>query len=76
MAASIWRRVFMCRFGLCGMVPNCNDQFLWGECQRCGKRAGVTSRAAIRAYIEAEETAKEAREAMKAAKERILRPDG
>jgi len=44
----------MCRLGWCGMVQKCDDTHLWGECQRCGRKAGIVSRASIRRYIEAE----------------------
>lgn len=47
-----------CRFGFHAMVTRDDDTHLWGECIRCGKRAGLVSRKAVRAYIEAEERQK------------------
>jgi phage FluMu protein Com len=42
------------------MAPRSNATHLWGECPRCGKIEGLTSREAIRRYMRAEETRKEA----------------
>lgn len=50
----IFRRLFLCWWGGCGMVQRDDATHVWGECLRCGKRAGVISRADIRRYIEAE----------------------
>lgn len=47
-------RNLMCRFGWCGMVTRSDDTHIWGECLRCGKRAGLISREAVRRYAEAE----------------------
>lgn len=46
-----------CWFGVHTMITGSDDTHLWGECIRCGKRAGVTSRNAIRLYIAREEAA-------------------
>jgi hypothetical protein len=54
------------------MVPASDDKYLWGECPRCGKRAGVCSREAIRRYIEAEASVAAAREIMETERRRIL----
>lgn len=40
------------------MVTRDDNTHLWGECIHCGKRAGLISRKAVRAYIEAEERSK------------------
>lgn len=46
----ILRKLFMCWAGLCGMVQRDDETHIWGECPRCGKRAGIISRADIRRY--------------------------
>lgn len=51
----IWlRKIIVCWWGGCGMVPRDDDTGCWGECLRCGKRAGFVDRATLRAYCEAE----------------------
>jgi len=72
MPASKLRRLLMCPLGLCGMATQGNDTHLWGECPRCGKRAGVVSRASVRAYIEAKERAKEAAARVDADRDAVL----
>lgn len=44
-----------CWLGWCGMVQRSNDTHLWGECERCGKVAGLITREAVWRYIQAEE---------------------
>ena len=46
------RKLFICWWGGCGMVQRDDAVGCWGECLRCGKIAGWTSRAAIRAYMD------------------------
>lgn len=53
------RKLFVCWWGGCGMVTQSDDQNVWGECLRCGKKAALCSREALRRYIEAEESRKD-----------------
>jgi hypothetical protein len=47
----IWlRKLFVCWWGGCGMVTQVNDTHVWGQCQRCGKTAGICTREALRRY--------------------------
>jgi hypothetical protein len=51
-------RPFRCWFGH-AMVTQSDDTHLWGECVRCGKRAGLVTRQAVRRVLEAEERQRE-----------------
>ena len=46
-------RPFRCWLGH-AMVTQSGDTHIWGECIRCGKRAGLVSREAVRRVLEAE----------------------
>lgn len=52
------RRMFLCWHSGCPFVAKSDDNGCWGECTVCGKEVGYVTRAAIRRYIEAEESAK------------------
>lgn len=52
------RRLTLCKLQMCPAFPSSNDTHCWGQCLKCDRRFGVTSRAAIRRYIEAEEAAR------------------
>ena len=48
---SILRRVFFCHFGQCQTFKQQSDETgVWGECVKCGKRAGFISRDVLRRY--------------------------
>lgn len=59
--ASIWRKLFLCRFSLCQTFQTVFDDpdGIWGECTICGKRSGYVARADLRAYMDREDAAKE-----------------
>lgn len=57
-----------CKFGFHRMFQRDDETHIWGECERCGKRSGLVSRRAVRAYIEAQERA----EAFEAEQARLL----
>lgn len=49
------RRAVMCPLGLCRTFSTNEDEHgIWGECSKCGKRAGYISRATLRAYADRE----------------------
>ena len=50
----IFRKLFMCWSGFCGMVRRRDDTHLWAECPRCGKTAAKITREAVRRYLDAE----------------------
>lgn len=72
MPPSMFRRLFICPIGLCGMTTEGDDTHLWGECPLCGRRAGVVSREAIRSFVDAQAAAKEAEEKTKAKREAVI----
>lgn len=43
-----------CFLGLCGHVAASDETGCWGQCRKCGNRAGFVSRAALRRYADAE----------------------
>lgn len=44
-----------CALGMCQTFSQQSDlEGVWGECTRCGKVVGFVSRAALRAYADAE----------------------
>ena len=48
---SILRRVILCPFGQCQTFKHqADDTGAWGECVKCGKRAGFISRDVLRRY--------------------------
>lgn len=67
------RKLFMCWPGFCGMATAGNETHLWGECPRCGKRAGVVSREALRRYADAQAAMREADKIQRETADAILR---
>jgi len=53
----MWGRL-KCALGFHSCHTQSDDNYVWGECDRCHRKWGVTSRYAIRCYIEAVELAK------------------
>lgn len=51
-------RKLSCTIGACPFKTNSDEHGVWGECTRCGKRAGYVTREQIRRYVEAEEAAR------------------
>lgn len=49
MSASLIRRLTLCRLSLCETFKTASDENgVWGECQKCGKRVGYVDRASLR----------------------------
>lgn len=49
MKVSLIRRLTLCKLSLCETFKTASDeQGIWGECQKCGRRVGYTDRAALR----------------------------
>jgi hypothetical protein len=70
--ASFLRQIFMCPLNLCGMTTAGNETHLWGECPRCGKRAGVVSREAVRRYMKAKEMNEQIKAKLDAERDAII----
>lgn len=52
-----------CALSMCPHVPKSDATGCWGECLRCGNRAGFVSREVLRRYIDREIARREATQA-------------